>query len=100
MSELSWAAIRKLVYERANGCCEYCQTSEKNTGQTMQVEHIIPDGPRQQVWHEHFEWLDEAIRLKGLSPIGRATIVRLKMNHERILTARARWVIGGFHPPK
>ncbi len=44
MSELSWAAIKQLVRERADGCCEYCQTSEENSGQTMQVDHINPMG--------------------------------------------------------
>lgn len=42
MTELSWDDIRQQVYQRANGCCEYCQTCEVNTGQTMQVDHIIP----------------------------------------------------------
>lgn len=44
MSDLSWQKIRQLVFERANGCCEYCQTCEGNTGQTMQVDHIHPNG--------------------------------------------------------
>jgi 5-methylcytosine-specific restriction endonuclease McrA len=44
MSELSWNAIKWLVYERAQGCCEYCQTCEANIGQAMHVEHIDPPG--------------------------------------------------------
>lgn len=44
MSKRSWAATRRQVYERANGCCEYCQTCEYNTGQSLHVEHIIPNG--------------------------------------------------------
>jgi hypothetical protein len=32
MSELSWNALKQFVYERARGCCEYCQTSEENSG--------------------------------------------------------------------
>jgi 5-methylcytosine-specific restriction endonuclease McrA len=43
MSELSWAATKRLVYERAHGCCEYCQTCEDNTGQAMHIEHIRPE---------------------------------------------------------
>ena len=42
MTDLSWEDIRHQVYQRANGCCEYCKTCEVNTGQTMQVDHIIP----------------------------------------------------------
>ncbi len=36
--------LRKIVYERAGGCCEYCQTCEVNIGQAMHLEHIIPSG--------------------------------------------------------
>ena len=44
MSEVSWAATRRTVYERAQGYCEYCQSHEDNTGQAMHVEHIDPAG--------------------------------------------------------
>jgi hypothetical protein len=44
MTDLSWDDLRLQVYDRAHGCCEYCQTCEVNTGQTMQVDHIDPDG--------------------------------------------------------
>ena len=136
MNDVSWTAIKKQVYERAKGCCEYCQTSEANTGQTMHVDHIDPNGadtldnlclscwncntskhkaiqaldpltsesimlfnPRLDVWKEHFVWVDNSIRLQGLTPVGRATIERLKMNRPSIVIARQRWVAGGYHPP-
>jgi hypothetical protein len=137
MSEQSWGATKRLVYDRAQGCCEYCQTCEANIGQAMHIEHIDPVGgnsldnlclscsncnlskakvttandpesgertplfnPRTQVWSEHFEWVDNGLRVHGLTPIGRATVVRLKMNQERMLIARRRWITGGFHPPQ
>lgn len=137
MSELSWNAIKRLVHERAQGCCEYCQTCEANTGQAMHIEHIDPDGddtpdnlclscsncnlsksdaktavdpetgesvplfnPRQQEWKTHFVWANNGLVLQGLTPIGRAMVVRLKMNQDRVVVARRRWIQGGFHPPK
>lgn len=136
MSEYSWNTLKRLVYERAGGCCEYCQTCEANTGQTMHVEHIEPSGgdtlenlclscancnlskgkvitasdpktaeavplfnPRLQVWSAHFEWIDNGLRVRGLTEIGRATVERLKMNQERVIIARRRWIAGSFHPP-
>jgi len=42
MTKLPWDDIRQLVYDRGNGCCEYCQSCDVNTGQTMQVDHIDP----------------------------------------------------------
>lgn len=44
MPERSWEATKQYVYERAQGCCEYCRTCDANTGQTMHVEHILPNG--------------------------------------------------------
>lgn len=44
MPERSWKAIKQYVYERAQGCCEYCRTCEVNIGQAMHIEHIIPNG--------------------------------------------------------
>lgn len=134
---LSWAVIKQQVHERAGGCCEYCQTCEDNTGQTMQVDHIDPDGnnvlenlclacwncnnhklkttlvkdmasgdvvlpynPRIQRWTDHFEWIEDATLVHGLTPIGRATMMRLKMNRPALVIARRRWAEGGYHPPK
>lgn len=137
MSDLSWSDIRQRVFERANGCCEYCQTCEVNIGQTMQVDHIDPFAsredmnnlclscwscnnykrqaikapdpqtgedaplfnPRTQIWSEHFEWFADSTYIHGLTPTGRATIGRLKMNRPAIVVARSRWVEGGYHPP-
>jgi hypothetical protein len=135
MNDLSWNNIKLQVYKRARGCCEYCQTAEANIGQTMQVDHIDPNGddnlenlclacwncntskhkavkasdpitnefvtlynPRSQNWDDHFRWIDNGIRLQGLTNVGRATIERLKMNRPAIVIARQRWVSGGFHP--
>ena len=62
---------------------------------------IIPlFNPRTQNWSEHFEWTQDGMRLVGLTPVGRATIIRLKMNIPRIIEARSTWVRAGVHPPK
>lgn len=34
--------IRQLVFERAQHCCEYCQTQRRLTGMALVVDHIIP----------------------------------------------------------
>jgi hypothetical protein len=136
MSELSWAATVRLVHNRADYCCEYCQTCQKVTGQAMHVEHIDPDGgdhpdnlclscsncnlskalatsavdpesgdivplfnPRLQQWHDHFEWIENGVRLSGKTDIARATIDRLGMNRERVTVSRKVWVKSGEHPP-
>ena len=125
MTELSQAALRRLVHARAAGCCEYCRTCDINTGQQMHIEHINPSAgdsldnlclacancnlskgaatsaiddvsgvvvalfnPRLQQWTEHFEWIEGETQVHGLTPIGRATVRRMKMNRPRLVRAR------------
>jgi hypothetical protein len=33
--------LRRLIVERAGGCCEYCLLSREDTGSKFHVEHII-----------------------------------------------------------
>ena len=54
---------------------------------------------RTQDWHEHFRWIDGARRIQGLTPTGRATVERLRMNQARVVVARALWVKANCHPP-
>ena len=44
MNDRSWTEIVRIVHQRANYCCEYCQTCQKVCGQAMHVEHINPEG--------------------------------------------------------
>jgi len=64
------------------------------------TETVMLFNPRQQIWKDHFEWLDGGLRLLGKTPIGRGTIQRLKMNQERLVRARQNWIEAGNHPPK
>jgi hypothetical protein len=64
------------------------------TGMTVPLFH-----PRRQQWQEHFRWVENARRVQGLTPTGRATVERLRMNQERLVVARALWVKAHCHPP-
>jgi hypothetical protein len=55
--------------------------------------------PRIQDWTAHFAWIDDGLRVQGLTPTGRATVERLKINQERSVVARASWILTGLHPP-
>jgi hypothetical protein len=56
--------------------------------------------PRRQLWRNHFCWSDDGSSIIGLTPIGRATVVALNLNHPLIVEARRRWVRVGWHPPQ
>lgn len=127
MTERSWEAAKRYVYERAGAYCEYCRTSEANIGQAMHVEHINPKGgndlanlclscpncnlskaaattaidpatgenvplynPCLENWSRHFVWSADYTQIEGITPIGRATVERLKMNRLRMVLARER----------
>lgn len=64
------------------------------TGETVSLFN-----PRKQKWSEHFAWNFDSTRVEGITAIGRATIVRLRMNNQVIVVARRRWVVSGWHPP-
>jgi hypothetical protein len=56
--------------------------------------------PRTQVWHEHFAWTDDGLRIEGLTPIGRATVIALHLSDDPdAITVRSYWVLAGWHPP-
>ena len=130
--------VRDEVRQRAQGLCEYCQTSEVIVVE-MVIDHILPEtsggktilenlclsciscnsykrdfqfgvdpntgesvglfNPREEEWREHFTWSVDGSLVIGLTPIGRATVERLRMNREPIVQARRRWVLAGWHPP-
>ncbi|HAI68539.1 MAG TPA: HNH endonuclease [Gammaproteobacteria bacterium] len=80
-------------------CNEYkgiqIQGIDTETGQKVSLFH-----PRQDRWHEHFEWSQDGCYMIGKTPIGRATITALRLNRKLLVNARKRWVIVGWHPPK
>ncbi|MBI4631630.1 MAG: HNH endonuclease [Chloroflexi bacterium] len=55
--------------------------------------------PRIQKWKEHFAWSNDGVEILGLTPVGRATVLALKLNNEYIVPSRRVWVAVKLHPP-
>ena len=55
--------------------------------------------PQQQRWPDHFSWNADSTEIIGLTPIGRATVVALKMNRPQMIRVRRMWVAMSEHPP-
>ncbi len=53
-----------------------------------------------QDWFTHFNWSDDGLTIIGLTKIGRATVLALRLNNEYIVPARRHWVLAGWHPPE
>jgi hypothetical protein len=54
--------------------------------------------PREDLWDTHFTVDTETGEIQGQTPIGRATIVRLQMNHAAQRAARQQWIRLGLFP--
>lgn len=83
--------------------CANCNLSKAKATTALDTEtgEIVPlFNPRTQKWVEHFQWVDNGQRLAGRTKTGRATVERLKINQERIVTSRLLWIEAGYHPPK
>jgi hypothetical protein len=52
--------------------------------------------PRRDAWLTHFRW--DGVRMIGLTPTGRGTVVALSMNRPLALAIRREEVIRGRHP--
>jgi hypothetical protein len=63
-------------------------------------EMVLLFNPRTQIWKEHFRWSQDFIIVIGLTPEGRATIVRLQLNRPGLMALREALTFAGKHPPK
>ncbi|MDB5059830.1 MAG: endonuclease [Chloroflexi bacterium] len=55
--------------------------------------------PRRQRWTEHFSWEADSVRIRGLTPCGRATLALLRLNNSSLVQARRIWILVGLQPP-
>jgi len=62
-------------------------------------EHVLLFNPRAERWEDHFGWSEDGTLVLGLTPVGRATVARLRVNRQRMVEARRLWVQAGWHPP-
>jgi len=55
--------------------------------------------PRQQNWHEHFNWNADFTLILGLTATGRATIETLRLNRQELVNLRRVLYAMNEHPP-
>lgn len=90
------------TFENLCLACRTCNEFKSDTTKAedpLTAERISLFNPRTQIWTEHFTWSPDSIRAEGLTAVGRATIITLRMNNPVIVAARWRWTISGWHPP-
>ena len=104
--------IDHIIPEAAGGqtarenLCLACHSCNEFKGAQVEVHDPLTGGrvllfhPRRQQWREHFCWSEDGSEIIGLTPVGRATVAALNMNHFAIVEARRRWARVGWHPPQ
>jgi hypothetical protein len=65
------------------------------TGRRVPLYH-----PRRQLWGDHFAWSDDYLRIVGLTPTGRATVLVLRLNRDGVMNLRNALHVNGQHPPQ
>lgn len=65
------------------------------TGEASLLYHL-----REDAWASHFTWSEDFTTLIGLTPKGRATVERLKMNRPGLVNLRKALLSHGAHPKK
>lgn len=134
------AELRRLVFKRVRGCCEYRRCQVRYSPGNFHIEHIHPvelggatvaenlalacQGcnshkytkvtardpgtgkvvalfhPREHAWDEHFGWNEDCSLILGLTPTGRATVLALQLNRERVVNLRRVLYQAQEHPPE
>jgi hypothetical protein len=63
-------------------------------------EEVPLFNPRLEHWSDHFRWTEDALRIVGLTPKGRATVAALHLDDDPdAIVVRSYWVLAGWHPP-
>jgi hypothetical protein len=103
--------VEHIIPESAGGLTEEknlwlaCSLCNSHKGSRTEYEDPVSGqvvqlfNPRQQVWSDHFEWIDGGARIIGLTAVGRVTVAALQLNREPLVFSRRRWVAAGWHPP-
>ena len=70
------------------------EVPDPRTGRPAPLFH-----PRRDAWADHFRWSADLRRVIGRTAVGRATVVRLRMNRPDARESRGLLRLLGLHPP-
>jgi HNH endonuclease len=82
--------------------CFHCNRRKTNklVAIDLQTEtEVSLFNPRQDNWQDHFIWSVDSLMIIGLTAIGRATVLALLLNRDRVIPIRAADFEIGRHPP-
>ena len=83
--------------------CFHCNRRKSNVVKAIDPEtntEVELFHPRKDVWSEHFIWSKDRLYIVASTAVGRATLIKLELNRERVIHIRAEDVLIGRHPPE
>ena len=90
------AILANLAYS-CQGCNNHkyiaINAKDSKTGQIVPLYN-----PREHRWCEHFRWENDFTIITGSSPIGRATVERLRLNRQEVVNLRCILRMTGIPP--
>lgn len=89
LENLAWACLG----------CNFYKSSFTFAIDLVTAQLVPLFNPRIDAWENHFEWNENFTIMVGLTPIGRATIIRLRLNREGLVNLRGVLLQAGKHPP-
>ncbi len=81
--------------------CGGCNNNKSNHTHAIDplTGQIVPlYNPRIHIWEDHFGWDETYVLMLGISPIGRATIKKLRLNRDEVVNLRTLLVAADLHP--
>jgi hypothetical protein len=79
--------------------CNRYKASKQTAVDPLTSQEVGLFHPHFQLWSDEFAWSEDATAIVGLTQVGRATILALKMNRSQMTRVRRMWVKLGEHPP-
>jgi HNH endonuclease len=78
--------------------CNGCKSNRTGANDPNTQDFVPFYNPRTQIWDEHFAWSNDFTEIIGLTPIGRVTVIKLKLNRPILVNFRAFLYKTGEHP--
>lgn len=87
-----------------NLCAACYRCNQYKGAKTHDFDHVTGEfvslwNPRVHRWEDHLAWSGGGTHLVGLTPIGRATVLALRLNNDYVVAARVLWIARQWHPP-
>jgi HNH endonuclease len=90
------------IFENLALACQGCNNAKytfTSSADPLSGRMVRLYNPRQDHWEEHFLWAVDGLEIVGISPTGRATVERLRLNRDNVVGWRRLAIAFGIHPP-